>query len=80
MVTVDFTSSFFELDYLPNTTSDMIGGKLKNHFTRHCRPEYPISVNGPHYTSCHEDNGTTMGNISSDKFSLVKLMVQLKQP
>ena len=24
MVTVDYVSSFYELDYLPNTTSDMI--------------------------------------------------------
>ena len=52
MVTVDYASSFFELDYLPNTTSDMIGCKLKHHFARHDRPEYLISDSGPQYTSC----------------------------
>ena len=51
MVTVDYTSSFFKLDYLPNTTSDMIVGKLKHHFARHGCPEYLISDNGPQYTS-----------------------------
>ena len=51
MVTVYYTSSFFELDYLPNTTSDMIFGKLKHHFARHGCPEYLISDNGPQYTS-----------------------------
>ena len=51
MVTVDYTSSFFELDYLPNTTSDMIVGKLKHHFASHGCPEYLISDNGPQYTS-----------------------------
>ena len=51
MVTVDYTSSFFELDYLPNTTSDMIAGNLKHHFARHGRPEYLISDNCPQYTS-----------------------------
>ena len=51
MVTVDYASRFFELDYLPNTTSDMIVGKLKHHFARHGRPEYLISANGPQYTS-----------------------------
>ena len=35
MVTVDYASSFFELDYLPNTTSDMIVGKLKHHFVQY---------------------------------------------
>ena len=37
MVTVDYASSFFEQDYLPNTASDMIVGKLKHHFARHDR-------------------------------------------
>ena len=34
MVTVDYTSSFFELDYLPNTTSDMIVGSCLTWFSR----------------------------------------------
>ena len=51
MVNVDYASSFFELDYLPNTTFDMIVGKLKHHIARHGRPEYLISDYGPQYTS-----------------------------
>ena len=51
MVTVDYANSFFELDYPPNTTSDMIVGKLKHRFARHGSPEYLISDNGPQHTS-----------------------------
>ena len=50
MVTVDYASSFFVLDYLPNTTYDMIVSKLKHHFAMHGCPEYLISDNGPQYT------------------------------
>ena len=51
MVTVDCASSFFELDYLPNTSSEMVVGKLKYHFARHGRPDHLISDNGPQFTS-----------------------------
>ena len=35
MVTTDCHSGFSELDYLPDTTSETVVGKLKNNFSRH---------------------------------------------
>ena len=49
MVTADYHSGFFELDYLPDTTSETVVGKLKNNFSRHGIPH--TLVNGPQYAS-----------------------------
>ena len=38
MVTIDYHSGFFELAYLPDTTSETVVGKLKNNFSRHSIP------------------------------------------
>ena len=51
MVTTDYHSGFFELDYLPDTTSETVVGKLKNNFSRHGIPHTLVSDNGPQYAS-----------------------------
>ena len=47
MVTMDYHSGFFELDYRSETTSETIIGKLKNNFSRHGIPHTLVSDNGP---------------------------------
>ena len=42
LVTVDYYSKFFEVDYLPETTSDMVITKLKHHFARHGIPDVVV--------------------------------------
>ena len=51
MVTTDYHSGFFELDYLPDTNSETVVGKLKNNFSRHGIPHTLVSDNGPQYSS-----------------------------
>ena len=51
LVTVDYLSQFFEVDYLPDTTSQTVVTKLKHHFARHGIPDVVISDGGPQYTS-----------------------------
>ncbi|KAK2173833.1 hypothetical protein NP493_848g03091 [Ridgeia piscesae] len=51
MATTDYHSGFFELDYLPDTTSETVVGKLKNNFSRHGIPHTLVSDNGPQYAS-----------------------------
>ena len=53
LVTVDYFSSFFEIDHLQETSSLAVIRKLKNHFSRYGSPEIVISDNGPQYSS-HE--------------------------
>nr|XP_006816318.1 PREDICTED: uncharacterized protein K02A2.6-like [Saccoglossus kowalevskii] len=47
LVTVDYFSNFWEVDYLPNTETKTIIRKLKAHFARHGIPDICISDNGP---------------------------------
>jgi len=51
LVTVDYFSQFFEVDYLQDTLSETVIHKLKNNFARHGIPEKLISDNGPQYIS-----------------------------
>jgi hypothetical protein len=51
LVTVDYYSKFFELDYLPDMCSDIVITKTKAHFARHGVPDIYVSDNGPQYTS-----------------------------
>ena len=51
VVTTDYHSGFFELDNLPDTTSETVVGKLKNNFSRHGIPHTLVSDNGPQYAS-----------------------------
>jgi len=51
LITVDYLSSFFEIDRLQSTTSEAVIKKLKNHFSRYGSPDVVISDNGPQYSS-----------------------------
>ena len=51
LLTVDYYSNFFEIDYLgDNTTSDAVITRLKHHFARFGIPVTLISDGGPQYT------------------------------
>ncbi|RXN17139.1 Transposon Ty3-G Gag-Pol poly [Labeo rohita] len=51
LITVDYFSNFWEIDYLPDTSSSTVIHKLKAHFSRHGIPDTVISDNGPQYSS-----------------------------
>ena len=51
MITVDYTSNFWEVDRLENTESRSVIKKLKTHFARYGIPDQVISDNGPQYSS-----------------------------
>jgi len=51
LVTADYYSNFFELDYLQCTTSKDIIHKVKAHFARYGIPDTVISDNGPQFSS-----------------------------
>ena len=50
-MTVDYYSSFFEIDFLSDTSSEFVISKLKHHFARHGIPDVVISDGGPQYSS-----------------------------
>ncbi|KAJ8049054.1 hypothetical protein HOLleu_01612 [Holothuria leucospilota] len=50
LITVDYYSNFFEVDYLSSTSEAEIG-KMKHHFARHGIPDTLISDGGPQYSS-----------------------------
>ena len=52
LITVDYFSSFFEVDKLETTDSRTVVEKLKMQFSRHGIPEIVVSDNGPQYNSC----------------------------
>ncbi len=51
LITVDYYSSFFEVNKLDITDSKTVIEKLKMQFSRHGIPEEVISDNGPQYAS-----------------------------
>lgn len=51
LITADYYSNFWEVDYLPDTKSNTVIRKLKAHFARQGIPDVLISDNGPQYTS-----------------------------
>lgn len=51
LITVDYYSNFWEIDYLPDTKSTTVIRKLKAHFARQGIPDIVVSDNGPQYTS-----------------------------
>ena len=53
LVTVDYMSNFWEVDYLPTTDAKTIITKLKHHFARHGIPDQVVSDNGPQF-SCQD--------------------------
>ena len=52
LVTDDYYSNFWEVDYFADTGAQTIIGKLKAHCARHGIPDTIVSDNGPQY-SCH---------------------------
>ena len=46
MITVDYYSNFFEIDFLKETLSEDVITKLKHHFARHGVPGTAISGGG----------------------------------
>jgi transposase InsO family protein len=53
LVTVDYYSIFWEIDYVENTLSSTIINKLRSHFSRHGIPDIVFSDNGPQF-DCSE--------------------------
>ena len=53
LVTVDFFSQFFEIDFLPETTSEAVVTKMKYRFARRGIPDVVVSDNAPQYASQH---------------------------
>ena len=53
LVTTDYFSQYFEIDFLPDTLAQTVIHKLKSNFARHGIPDVMISDNGPQF-SCHE--------------------------
>jgi len=51
LITVDYFSSFFEIDRLTTKTGKEIIGKLKQHLARHGLPDVLMSDNGPPFNS-----------------------------
>ena len=51
MVTVDYFSSYWEVDKLSSTTATAVIQKLKPHFARYGSPEVLVSDNGPQFAS-----------------------------
>ena len=50
LITVDYHSTFFEVDYMPDTTAEIVVTKLKHHFARHDMPDEVAGDGGPQYT------------------------------
>lgn len=51
LVTVDYFSGFWEIDYLPDTLSKTVINKLKGHFARNGIPDICMTDNGPQFSS-----------------------------
>lgn len=51
LVTVDYFSNFWEVDYLPDTKACTVIRKLKSHFARQGIPDQVFSDNGPQFSS-----------------------------
>ena len=56
LVTVDYYSGFFELDYLPSAKWTTVITKLKSRFTSHGIPDKLVSDNGPQFSSAEFEN------------------------
>ena len=51
LVTVDYYSGYWEIDYLPITSSKAVISKLKGHFARYGVPSVIMSDNGPQFSA-----------------------------
>ena len=59
LVTVDYCSNFFEVDFLPETDSSTVITKLKHHFARHSIPDVVKTDNGTQFISNSFKNFST---------------------
>ena len=69
LITVDYYSQYFEVDYLSDTTSDTVIHKLKSNFARFGSPQKLISDNGPQFTSSNFKQFCTSWNITHETIS-----------
>ena len=51
LITVDYYSVFWEVDLLPDTTSQTVIDRTKAHFARYGIPEIVVTDNGPQFQS-----------------------------
>ena len=68
MVTVDYYSSFFEVDFLSTKTADEVIRKLKAHLARHGIPDQFVSDNGQPFVSdkfCEFTNAYGFDHVTS---------------
>ena len=56
LITVDYYSNFWEIDYLENTKACVVIRKLKAHFARYGLPSIVMSDNGPQFISEESKN------------------------
>ena len=69
LITVDYYSQYFEVDFLQETKSDNVIHKLKANFARFGIPEILISDNGPQFTSNEFKNFATKWNFKHETIS-----------
>jgi hypothetical protein len=69
LITVDYYSQYFEVDFLQETTSEAIIHKLKSNFARHGIPNVIISDNGPQYSSQEFNTFCTKWDITHETIS-----------
>lgn len=69
LVTVDYCSNFFEVDFLPETDSSTVITKLKHHFARHGIPDVVKTDNGPQFISNAFKNFSTQWSFKHETSS-----------
>ena len=89
LITVDYYSSFFEVDFLPEMTSSTIISKLKSHIARYGIPDQIYSDNGPqlvskefkifcqNYEICHKTSSPGNSKANGAAESAVKIAKNL---
>ena len=85
LITVDYYSDFWEIDVLPNTTSETVIKCTKAHFARYGMPDTVITDNGPQFRSQEyesfavtwEFNHTTMSPYHSQGNGKVESAVKI---
>ena len=80
LVTVDYFSNFYEIDFLADTLSETVISKLKNHFVRHGIPDTVISDNGPQFSSEAFRNFAEKWEFDHERISPGRQMAPQKPP
>ncbi|PIK62480.1 hypothetical protein BSL78_00577 [Apostichopus japonicus] len=65
LITVDYMSNFWEIDFLRDTTSTTVIRKLKGNFARHGIPDIVVSDNGPSSHPRNSRSSATPGNLNT---------------